>query len=153
MLMMNSPPWLPIGSPGLNRKEDDKDSLSGDWVDKIMVKKHDTASRYENPMGHWEVDKRQLPEMFGQSFLRVPTKIHPELTANKKENPDYDLISGRYETATDDSDEHEAATSDSSEPDMLWQLNLPKGTNIPSGLGSKAKKTNLKPVAKSLESR
>ncbi|XP_059437772.1 kinesin-like protein KIN-14I [Corylus avellana] len=151
-MLMSSAPWRPIGSPGLNGKEDDKDLLSGDWVDKIMVKKHDTASRDENPMGHWEVDNRQLPEMFGQSYLQAPSKIHPELTANKKDSLDYDVISGRYETATDDSDEHEAATSDSSEPDMLWQLNLPKGTSIPTGLGSKAKKTNVKPV-KSLEFR
>lgn len=129
-ILMNPPSWLPIGSsPELSGKEDDKNSVYGDWVDKIMVNKLENASRDENSAAHLEVDNRQLPhEMFGQSH------------------------NGRYEMATDDSDELEAATSDSSEPDVLSQLTLPKVTNIPNGVGSKTKKTNPR-KAKSSESR
>lgn len=128
-ISMNPPSWLPIGSsPELSGKEDDKDSVYGDWVDKIMVNKLENASRDGNSAAHLEVDNRQLPhEMFGQSH------------------------NGRYEMATDDSDELEAATSDSSEPDVLSQLTLPKVTNIPNGVGS-TKKTNPR-KAKSSESR
>ncbi|KAJ6397449.1 hypothetical protein OIU77_018458 [Salix suchowensis] len=45
--------------------------------------------------------------------------------------------------STDDSDELEAATSDSSEPDLLWQSNIPRMTSLPNPnvLGSKTKKT------------
>lgn len=156
-ILMNSTSWLPVGSPGLNRKEDDKDSVSGDWVDKVMVNKHDSTNGNENPVDCWEVDKRQSPEMFGQSYIPVPSKIYPEqafsnLMTKPKGSQDYDVPNGRYETATDDSDELEVATSDSSEQDMLWQPSLPKPTKIPNGLGSKTKKTNPK-SAKSIESR
>ncbi|XP_035548982.1 kinesin-like protein KIN-14G [Juglans regia] len=156
-ILTNSPSWLPVGSPGLNGKEDDKDSVSGDWVDKVMVNKHDSTNGNENPVDCWEVDKRKSPEMFGQSYLPVPSKIYPEQAFNNlitkpKGSQDYDVPNGRYETATDDSDELEVATSDSSEQDMLWQPSPPKPTSIPNGMGSKTKKTNPK-SAKSLESR
>uniref|UniRef100_A0A2N9IXT2 Kinesin motor domain-containing protein n=1 Tax=Fagus sylvatica TaxID=28930 RepID=A0A2N9IXT2_FAGSY len=156
-MLMHSPPWPLVGSPGLNGKEDDKDSVSGDWVDKVMVNKHDSAIGDETLIGHWEVDNRLSPEMFARGYLPVASKIYPEqalnkLTENKKDSQDYDLPNSQCEMATDDSDELEAATSDSSEPDMLWQQNLPKVNNIPNGLGSKPKKTNPK-SAKNQESR
>ncbi|KAM4118982.1 hypothetical protein ACJW30_03G024700 [Castanea mollissima] len=156
-MLMSSPSWPLVGSPTLIGKEDDKDFVSGEWVDKIMVNKHDSASGDETLVRHWEVDNRLSPEMFGESYISAPSKIYPEqalnkLTANKKDIQDYDVPSSRYEVATDDSDELEAATSDSSEPDMHWQQNLPKLTNISNGLKSKPKKTNPKPT-KNQESR
>ncbi|KAK2638424.1 hypothetical protein Ddye_026219 [Dipteronia dyeriana] len=33
-LLASSPPWPTIGIPVLNRKEEDRESVSGDWVDK-----------------------------------------------------------------------------------------------------------------------
>lgn len=156
-MLMSSPSWPLVGSPTLIGKEDDKDFVSGEWVDKIMVNKHDSASGEETLVRHWEVDNRLSPEMFGERFISAPSKIYPEqalnkLTANKRDIQDYDVPSSRFEVATDDSDELEAATSDSSEPDIHWQQNLPKLTNISNGLKSKPKKTNPKP-AKNQESR
>ncbi|KAF5454141.1 hypothetical protein F2P56_023828 [Juglans regia] len=142
-MMRNSPSWHPVGSPGLDGKEDDKDSVSGDWIDKVMPNKL---------AGRWDVDNRQLPEMFGRTYPSAISKIYPEQAFNKKDGQDYDAPNSRCEVATDDSDELEAETSDSSEPDMLWQLNLHKATMIPNGTGSKTKKTNPK-SAKSSEPR
>lgn len=156
-LLMNSPAWPPVASPVLSRKEDDKDSSIGDWVDKIMVNKLESISSNENPATQWEVDNRQLPEVFYQSCLPDPTKIYHEqlynkVVANKKDNQDYDLHRSRYEVASTDDSDHEAATSDCSEPDMLWQLHLSKVTNIPNGLGSKTRKSQPK-VARAIETR
>lgn len=87
-----------------------------------------------------------------------PSKINSEqpfskLSGNRKENQDNDVHRNRYETAsTDDSDELEAATSDSSETDLLGQLNLRRVSSIPNGLGSKTKRPILKQV-KSPETR
>ncbi|PON67017.1 Kinesin-like protein [Parasponia andersonii] len=156
-ILMHSSSWPSVEStPDPNGKEDDKESVSSDWVDKIMVNKQDSLSREENLVECWDLDSSQLSEMFGQSFLPDPSKIYPEqqlnnkLNANKKESRDYDLQrSNRYEMATtDDSDDQlEAATSDSSEADMLWQLNPPKTTNIPNGVGgAQARTTYPKPV-------
>lgn len=161
-MLMQSSSWPSVEStPDSNGKEDDKESVSSDWVDKIMVNKLYGLSREENLIECWDVDSTQLSEMFGQSYLPDPSKIFPEpqlnkLNGNKKDGQDYGLQrSNRYEMATtDDSDDQlEAATSDSSEADMLWQLNPPKATNIPNGLGgAQTRKTNPKP-ARSSETR
>lgn len=90
-----------------------------------MVNKQDILTIDENPLGHWEESNKKLPEMFYQRHLPDPSKIYPEqpynkLSANKKDNQDYDIRRNQYEMATtDDSDEleAEAATSDSSEPE------------------------------------
>ncbi|KAG7969322.1 hypothetical protein I3843_07G025800 [Carya illinoinensis] len=144
----NSHSWHPVGSPGFDGNEDDKDSVSGDCVDKVMLNKL---------AGRWDVDNRQLPEMFGRTYPSALSKIYSEqafskLTTNKTDGQDYDAPNSRCEVATDDSDELEAETSDSSDPDLLWQLNLHKATNIPNGMGSKTTKTNPK-SAKSSEPR
>ncbi|KAJ6737679.1 KINESIN-LIKE PROTEIN KLP-3 [Salix viminalis] len=147
-LILYSPPWSSAGSPALSGKEDDKESVSGDWVDKVMVNRLDAARRDENPAGQWEVDSRQLPGMFYQIHARDPSKIYPEQPykspPNTKDSQEYDAQRSRFEMAsTDDSDELEAATSDSSEPDLLWQSNIPRMTSLPNPnvLGSKTKKT------------
>ncbi|KAJ7977892.1 Kinesin-like protein [Quillaja saponaria] len=134
-MLMYSPPWEALGSPRLNKKEDDKESVSGDSVERIMVNKHDLINREDNMVGSWEADSRQLPQMFSQSYLM-----------HKKDSQDYDLQRSRFEIATtDECDGLEVATSDSSEPDLHWQLNL-KVTNIPNGFVSKGKKSHPKPV-------
>lgn len=158
-LLTSSPPWSAIGSPALNGREEDRESSSGDWVDKVMVNKHDILSRDDNMIGQCEVENRLLSEKFYQSYPRDPTKIYPEqqmnrLTVNRKENQDYHVQRNRGEVAsTDDSDHDEAAASDCSEPDMSWQCNIPKISNIPSGLGSKPKKTQPKTATKIPETR
>lgn len=148
--MMRANTWRHVGNPESNGKEDDKDSTSSDWVDKVMVNKLESLSREDSLVDCWE-DNSQLPEIFCQSYLPDPPKIYPEqlgkFPGNKKESQDYEAQRNRYEMATtDDSDELEAATSDSSEPDMLWQVNPPKATNIPNGLAAKTKKNNPKPT-------
>ncbi|GAV66366.1 Kinesin domain-containing protein/CH domain-containing protein [Cephalotus follicularis] len=143
-LLRNSP----LGSPLLSGKEDDKDLISGDWVDKIMVNKLERFSGNENPATQWEINNIQLPEVFYQSCLPDSTNIYPEqpysgVVVSKKDNQDDDLHRCRYEVASTDDSDHEAATSDCSEPDSLWQLHLSKVTNIPNPLGSKTKRPQL----------
>ncbi|GFZ07190.1 kinesin 4 [Actinidia rufa] len=139
--LMNSPPWPPVGSSA--SKEDVREATgSGDWVDKVMLNRQAGLGSDE--------DNRQLPEIFHQRHTSDPSKIYPEQSLNKfsgnrKDCQDNDVNRNRYETATtDDSDDLEAATSDSSETDLLWQLNLPKVSSIPNGLGSKTKKPTPK---------
>ena len=157
---MYSPPWLPASSPSMSGKEDDRESVSGDWVDKVMVNRLDSANRDENPAGQWEVDSRQSPEMFYQSYARDPSKIYPEQpyksSPNTRDSQEYDAQRGRFEMAsTDESDELEVATSDSSEPDLLWQSNIPRMSSLPNPnvLGSKTKKTTNPRGFKSTETR
>ncbi|KAJ4829405.1 hypothetical protein Tsubulata_039920 [Turnera subulata] len=125
-LRVVSPSWPP--SPGQNGKEDDKDSVSGDWVDKVMVNKHEMAS----------ADDR--------FYSRDPSKIYPEQTHLKpptsvKVSHDNDSRRSRYDLAsTDDSEELEAGTSDCSESDLSYQSNLPRISSLPT-LGSKPKKS------------
>ncbi|KAA8536783.1 hypothetical protein F0562_029261 [Nyssa sinensis] len=155
-LLLNSAAWPPLGNPGL--KEDKNEVGSRAWVDKDIVNKQDGISRDETSSECWGEDNSQLSEMFYQRRVPDPSKIYPEqsfnkVSANRRDTQDYDLHKNRYETAsTDDSDDLEAATSDSSETDLLLQLNLLKVSNIPNGLGSKIKKPNLK-QAKSPEMR
>lgn len=136
-----------------SHKEDEGEIVSGDWVDKTIVNKKNNVSRDRNATGSCEEDGRQLPETFFQTCLTNPAKIFPEQPFNKfstipKDSRDYDAQrNNRFEVATDDSDDLEAATSDCSEQDLLWQqLNLPRVSNIPNGLGSRSKRTNSKPV-------
>ncbi|XP_042515804.1 kinesin-like protein KIN-14I isoform X2 [Macadamia integrifolia] len=149
-LLMHSSSWPPVS--GLERnfqKEDEKETGSGDWVDKVMVNKQEVVYGDEKPLGCWDGENGQLPEHFYQRFL-LDSKVYPEkrynrVGGNRKESQDFDLQRSRFDTATTyDSDELEVATSDSSEPDMLWQFNNPKVTRIPNGVGSKIKKPQPK---------
>ncbi|KDP23424.1 hypothetical protein JCGZ_23257 [Jatropha curcas] len=153
-LQMNSPTWPAVCGLAQNGKEDDKESASGDWVDKIMVNRHDNVSSDENLLGQWELDSRQLPEPFYEGYIRDPSKIYPEQPystkssrINNKDNQEYDVQSRRSDVlSTDGSEELEAGTSDSSEPDLLWQSNLPRMGNLTNAVGPKPKKSNLRPV-------
>ncbi|KAJ6434549.1 hypothetical protein OIU84_018126 [Salix udensis] len=159
-LIMYSPPWPIASSHSMSAKEDDRESVSSDWVDKVMMNRLDSANRDENPAGQWEVDSRQSPEMFYQSYARDPSKIYPEQPykspPNTRDSQECDAQRGRFEIAsTDESDELEAATSDSSEPDLLWQSNIPRMSSLPNPnvLGSKTKKTAYPRGFKSTETR
>ncbi|KAL6964689.1 hypothetical protein U1Q18_035747 [Sarracenia purpurea var. burkii] len=140
VFLRNSPPWPPVGSPA--SQEDKTETGSVDWVDEIMQ------------------NSQSSPEMFCQRHVPDPSKIYPEQTLNmfsvdRMDNQDnYNVLqTNRFDAATDESD-HDldaatSATSDCSETDLLWQLNLvPKVSNIPNGLGSKTKRPNPKQVKK-----
>nr|GFB22241.1 kinesin-like protein KIN-14I isoform X1 [Tanacetum cinerariifolium] len=105
-LLGNSPPWPPVSSPGEMYADDDRDiGSSGDWVDKVMVNKLDGA---RGTTGSWEAENSRLFYLPEQSYNMFPGGNGFEIAT------------------TDDLDELDAATSDSSEPDLLWQYNHSK---------------------------
>ncbi|KAF5455315.1 hypothetical protein F2P56_024907 [Juglans regia] len=137
-LLANSPPWPPVNSHGQTYGEDDKEMGSGEWVDKVMVNKHD-VSKVENPLGSWATDNGDLTDVFYQKYLPDSSKIYPHQS--------YNMFMGGNQfsvTSTDEMDDLDAATSDSSEPDLLWQFNHTKLTGMTNGIGAKPKKPNLK---------
>lgn len=136
-LLANSPPWPPVISPNKNSGEDEKEICSGEWVDKVMVNRQDVVNRVENPLGCWEAVNTHLPDVFQQKYLSDNSKIYTEQS--------YNMFVGNNRfnsSSTDDMDD--AATSDSSEPDLLWQFNQAKLSGISSGIDSKTKKPNSK---------
>ncbi|KAL4572145.1 hypothetical protein LXL04_018914 [Taraxacum kok-saghyz] len=120
-LLANSPPWPPITSPG---ETYDRDTGSGDWVDKVMVNKQDAAARC------WEAENGGG---FYQKYVPDSSKMFSEQCGNG---------------FTDGGDELDAATSDSSEPDLLWQFNHSKLPTLPhssvSRLNNSAKSPDLR---------
>lgn len=129
-----------MSSPGQTYGEDDKDIGSGEWVDKVMVNKQDALRRAENSLGCWETDNGHMSDVFYQKYLSDSSKLYQEQSYNL-------LAAGnnQFEVATtDDLDELDAATSDSSEPDLLWQFNHSKLTSLGNGIGSKTHKTTPK---------
>ncbi|CAL9023984.1 unnamed protein product [Prunus brigantina] len=140
-LLVNSPPWPPVESPSQNYGEDDKDMGSGEWVDKVMVNKQEAASRAGNPLGCWGADNGNLSDVFYQKYLQDSSKVYPEQSYNM-----FMGSNGFNVASTDDMDDLDAATSDSSEPDLLWQFNQTKLSNMGNGIGSKTKKSSAKQV-------
>ncbi|XP_039021281.1 kinesin-like protein KIN-14I [Hibiscus syriacus] len=141
-ILANSPPWPPVTSPTQNFRDDEKESGSGEWVDKVMVNKQEAI-----PLGCWEVENGNLPNAFFQKYLQDSSNIYPDQST-------YNMFIGdnRFSmAANDDIDDLDAATSDTSEPDLLWQFNHSKLSSITNGIGigSKAKK----PIPKSAGSR
>lgn len=138
-LLANSPPWPPVISPAQHYGDDDKETGSGEWVDKVMVNKQDVVNRVENSLGCWETDNGHSPDVFYQKYLQDSSKIYPEQS--------YSMLMGnnRFNVATsDDLDDLDAAASDSSEPDLLWQFNQSKFTSISNGIETKTRKQSLK---------
>ncbi|GMI76034.1 hypothetical protein like AT2G47500 [Hibiscus trionum] len=136
-LLANSPPWPPVTSPTQNFRDDEKEPGSGEWVDKVMVNKHDAI-----PLGCWEVENGKLSDVFFQKYLHDSSNICPD------QSP-YNMFMGgnRFNmAATDDIDDLDAATSYSSEPDLLWQFNQSKLSTMANGIGigSKTKKPTPK---------
>ncbi|KAF2304724.1 hypothetical protein GH714_037717 [Hevea brasiliensis] len=65
------------------------------------------------------------------------SKIYPEQSYNM-------FVGNNNISSTDDMDDLDAATSDSSEPDLLWQFNQTKLSGIANVIESKTKKPNSK---------
>ncbi|KAF3647104.1 Kinesin-4 [Capsicum annuum] len=151
-VQMNSPPWAPANSPA--SREDDKESVSGDWVDKIMVNKQDGLSRSSFLKG-WEEETRISPDLLYRKCSPDSSKVYPEqsinkVAGNKKDGQDYEASRTRSEAGpVDDFDDLEAATSETSELEYTCQSNLQKVSQTPNGLGSKLKKPSPKQAKKS----
>ncbi|XP_047174609.1 kinesin-like protein KIN-14I [Vigna umbellata] len=129
----NSPPWPPVNnSLGQNYAEDDKESGSGEWVDKVMVNNKQDVNKTENLLGCWQTSNGNLSEAFYQKYLKDSCKMYSEQSYNMFIGGNQFNIAG-----SDDTDEPDAATSDSSEPDLLWQFNHSKLSSMTSGIGSK----------------
>ena len=108
---------------------------SGEWVDKVMVNKQDAVNRVEKSLGCWDAENGNLPDAFYQKYLSDSSKIYPEQS--------YNMFAGNNQinlANNDDMDDIDAATSDSSEPDLLWQFNQSKFTGITNGIDSKTSK-------------
>ncbi|KAI6692370.1 hypothetical protein NL676_020080 [Syzygium grande] len=150
-MLANSPPWPPVTNPVLNGKDAEKAFVSGEWVDKVMVKKHNALSRQEHPPVSWEAENGDLPRMFYQrQHPSDPSMVSQnKLSPNEiKNSQDCDVR--RDQCNDNDSDDLEAATSDSSEPDLLWQYSASKVAK--NGLASRVKKPQAK-SAKNKETR
>ncbi|KAJ1385601.1 P-loop containing nucleoside triphosphate hydrolase [Sesbania bispinosa] len=131
---MNPPMWP---HAGVNGKEDDKESTSGDWVDKGM-NRNDSLPVDDSLVGQWEVEsKRSSSPLLSPTYLSDPSKICMEMSS------------------TNDSDELELTTSECSESDMSWQSHISstKATTLSNGLVSKAKKSTNRRQAKNQETR
>ncbi|XP_057790432.1 kinesin-like protein KIN-14I [Salvia miltiorrhiza] len=127
-LLGNSPSWPPFSNQHQenNGDDDDRELGSGEWVDKLMVNKQDPVG-VENPFVCWNpTNGNAYPENNPCSIL---------LPAN---NHQVDV------SPTDDLDELDAGTSDSSEPDLLWQFNHSKLGSFGNGTGQNVKKPHAK---------
>ncbi|CAH1451101.1 unnamed protein product [Lactuca virosa] len=133
-LLANSPPWPPVISSSpcetTYGEEDDRDMMgSADWVDKVMVNKQDAAAAAAAAAARcWEAENNGG---LYQSY-----------------NIGFQGVNGFEIATTDGADEHEldAATSDSSEPDLLWQFNHSKLSNLPNSTVSRLNNSNGKPT-------
>ncbi|KAG8389528.1 hypothetical protein BUALT_Bualt02G0238700 [Buddleja alternifolia] len=141
-LLGNSPTWPPVSSPCLDNVDDDREVGQGEWVDKVMVNKQDLIFGGENPLGCWgDTNNGNISGVFNRKYL--------------SDERSYGLFSPNNQfnvSSTDDLDELDAGTSDSSEPDILWQFNHSKIGSFSNGIGPKVEKSQLKP-AKSPELR
>ncbi|KAH1130356.1 hypothetical protein J1N35_001734 [Gossypium stocksii] len=138
-LLANSPPWPPVVSPAQNFRDDEKELGSGEWVDKVMVNKQDTINRVGSPLGCWEAENGNLSDVFYQKYLHDSSKIYPEKSYNM-----FLGANGFNMASADDIDDIDVATSDSSEPDLLWQFNSTKLGSITNGIESKTKRATPK---------
>ncbi|KAL3517404.1 hypothetical protein ACH5RR_019993 [Cinchona calisaya] len=144
-LLGDSPPWPPVSNTHGDHGEDDKEMASGEWVDKIMVNKQDPVKLADNrPIGCWEENGTND---FYQKYLSNYSSLHSDKA--------YKLLQANSQSeiaASDDLEDLDAATSDSSESDFLWQLNHSRLNSLTNGTGSKIQKQNTK-QEKNAESR
>ncbi|KNA04939.1 hypothetical protein SOVF_195000, partial [Spinacia oleracea] len=139
-MLKNSPPWPPVNSPGQNIGYDEKDLDSGEWVDKIMVKQ-DSLPKVSNRLCWETAGNGQTADSFYQKYFPDDSKLFSEQP--------YNMFSGsnQFEVSNaDELDELDAATSDSSEPDLLWQFNHSKLPTLSNGIGLKSKKLDSRPA-------
>ncbi|PAN50060.1 hypothetical protein PAHAL_9G495200 [Panicum hallii] len=118
---------------------DEREAASGDWIDKVVVNNN-------NSIGDWEGDSAALPDFFYQRYHSgMREKQYQRNNTRQKEDHEYEQQRPRfYSTNTDDSDDIDMATSDSSESDALWQLNVQSMNSSISESGSKVKKPQSK---------
>ncbi|KAK2457129.1 P-loop nucleoside triphosphate hydrolase superfamily protein with CH (Calponiny) domain-containing protein [Trifolium repens] len=135
-ILTNSPPWPPVNGLVQNcvEDDDDKETGTGEWVDKVMVNKLD-VNKTGNMLGCWETDNGNLSEEFYQKYLQDSSQVYSERSYNMFMRGNQFNIAG-----SDDTDDVDAATSDSSEHDLLWQFNHSKVTSIANGNESKGRK-------------
>lgn len=145
-LLGNSPPWPPVNSPCKNYVGYDKDMGTGEWVDKVMVNKQDSIPGVGKPFGYWE-SENGMSDAFAQKYLSESSKLCQEKSSNLFPLSDHFDI-----TPADELEEFDATTSDSSEPDLLWQFNNSKLNSLTNGNESKIQRPNSK-HAKSPETR
>ncbi|KAL0459726.1 UNVERIFIED_CONTAM: Kinesin-like protein KIN-14F [Sesamum latifolium] len=132
-LLGNSPTWPPVSSPCPNSGDDDREVGSGDWVDKLMVNKQDPIE-VENNLGYGNIS-----DVFNQKYLSDSSKYYPEKSCGlMPANFKFDINN------IDDQDQLDAGTSDSSEPDLLWQFNHNKLGSFNNGIGPKVEKPHIK---------
>ncbi|XP_039008632.1 kinesin-like protein KIN-14I isoform X4 [Hibiscus syriacus] len=128
-LLANSPPWPPVVSPAQNFRDDEKELGSSEWVDKVMVNKQDAINRVGNPLGCWEAENGNLSDVFYQKYLHDSSKVYTEQAYNM-----FTGSNGFNMAGSNEIDDIDAAASDSSEPDLLWQFNQTKLSNITNGI-------------------
>ncbi|TYI14726.1 hypothetical protein ES332_A08G140200v1 [Gossypium tomentosum] len=141
-LLTNSPPWPPVISPTQNFRDDEKESGSGEWVDKVMVNKQDNINRVGSPLGCWEAENENSPDVFYPKYLQNSSKIYQE-----QSSCNMFMGGNRFNIANiNDIDDLDVSTSHLSEPDFLWQFDQSKLSCITNGIGigSKTKKTPSK---------
>lgn len=130
----DSPSW-----PDSNLRVNFQEAICGDWIDKVVVNNN-------NSLGDWEGDTAALPDFFYQRYHSgMREKQYQRNNARQKDDHEYEKQRPRfYSTNTDDSDDIDMATSDSSESDALWQLNVQSMNSSISESGSKVKKPQTK---------
>ncbi|KAK4406715.1 hypothetical protein Sango_0678000 [Sesamum angolense] len=145
---MNSPSWPPLSSNSPSLTEVEK-GVSRDWVDKVLMNKQNSLS-VDTDLGKWEEEGRKSSEIFYQKRTHNTSKVYPEKSPSKiperrRHSLDNGLARTKYQqVAIDYSDDHEIATSDSSEPDNQGQLSMSKSSSLPSVIGSKLRKPSPK---------
>ncbi|XP_031497647.1 kinesin-like protein KIN-14F [Nymphaea colorata] len=134
------------------QKAEEKEAGCVNWVDKVMVNKQEPG---DDALRCWDNDDNShVAEMLYQRYVADLRKIHPEhydqLLMSQKETHETTLLRRLDSMTMDDSDDIEIGTSDSSEPDLLWQFNLPGsiGGTTQSG-GQRMNKTQSKLPSKS----
>nr|VDD03773.1 unnamed protein product [Brassica oleracea] len=140
-ITVNSPPWPPVASPGQTYREEDPSFGSSEWVDKVMVNnRQDEMRRVESLWGGGMTDNgiSVLPEDF---YRRDVSSDSSRIFSEHS----YNIFMGNNNSA----DDLDAATSESSEPDLLWQYNqtASKMSSTTSTIEStKAKKPVSRPI-------
>lgn len=140
-LLGNSPSYP--SSPGLRNADDDREmTSSGEWVDKLMVNKQDPFSGLDT----W--DPTNLNNMNISSDSIYQKYLSPSDPSKFYSDKSFGLFqtNNQFDTAgaSDDVDELDAGTSDSSEPDLLWQFNHSKLGSFGNGVSPNVQKPNHK---------
>ena len=140
-MLKNTPSWPHVNSVGLNHICDEKDLDSGEWIDKIMVNKQDSVPKTGDNLS-WETSENgHMTDAFHPKNFPDGSQLYS--------NQSYNMFSesNRFEvTDVVDLDELDAATSDSSEPDLLWRFDNSKLPTLSNGSMLKSKKLDGKRI-------